>query len=88
MLTICLYHESHIEISLHPEFIIYKKGVFPRRIILKEDISSIFKKSINRKAGPVIVLKIKRKEEIRISPNLFAKDPYETLRKYRSNLDF
>lgn len=86
LLTIVLYHESHVEITLYPEFIVYKKGVLPRRTILKKDISSIFKKGSYTRRGPLlIVIKIKRKEEIRISPKLFLKDPYETLKKYRSD---
>lgn len=72
--TIWIHRELHIKITVCSKFIIYKKGIFPNRFILKNDIYTILKKGSYSKRGPLsILLKIKEKKKFSSLPTFSRK---------------
>lgn len=87
LFALWMRHESNISITLYPNCIVYKKGFLPKKIISKENIISISRKSIKRIKGPesMIVIKLKDHRQIVIPPPMFRSDILEILKDYLSS---
>ncbi|PKA16774.1 hypothetical protein CH363_05055 [Leptospira haakeii] len=85
--TLWAYHESRITLTIYNNLIIYKKGLFPRKIILKKDITKIYKKSVKITKGSVtmITILLTNRKKITIPLNMFRNDMFEILRNFLSS---